>query len=59
MTDSLKSYDFDLDDDTEAQAEARRLVASNAADVEDARELLDALGLLSTGRTQPVAEASA
>lgn len=48
MTDTLQGFDLLPEDDPSAQDKARRVVASNALDVDDARELLRALGLLST-----------
>jgi hypothetical protein len=53
VSNSLQGFDLIPEVDLTANEKARRLVAGCARDVEDARELFDALGLLSTGG-QPV-----
>jgi hypothetical protein len=54
MSNSLQGFDLIPEVDLTANEKARRVVAGHSADTDDARELLDALGLLSTGGAQPV-----
>lgn len=51
---TLQGFDLIHEDDPTAQEKARAVVAGNAIDADDARELFDALGLLSTPVEKPV-----
>lgn len=54
MSDTLQGFELIPDLDQNARDRARIVVASNAHDVDDARLLLDTLGLLCTPVEKPV-----
>jgi hypothetical protein len=54
VSNSLQGFDLIPEVDLTANEKARRVVAGHARDAEDARELFEALGLLSPPVEDPV-----